>query len=275
MEQIDAMPTSWRHIVIMLIRKILSFVRKDAIINMSYKPAFFMSIIGIVASSLTFFYISRLFKKPDYFPFVLIGIAFTSYLNTALRTFSGRIREAQVTGVLEAMLVTPARTKEILAGMGGWGFLFTSFRVLVYILLGVLFFGVNLSNANIPAALLILFLSIICFSSFGIGAAGLILIFRRSEHLTWVIGAFTGLVSGTYFPIKILPIWIKMFSYIMPLTYSLRGIRGALLHGKSILELTTEILLLCIFIIILFPLSIKIFKKAVRKTKIDGSLVHH
>ncbi|MBU1853439.1 MAG: ABC transporter permease [Candidatus Omnitrophica bacterium] len=259
----------------MSIRKILSFIRKDAIINMSYRTIFLMSFVRIISSTLIFFFMAKLFRKPEYFPFVLIGIAFTSYLYTSLGTFSSRFRDEQAAGTLEAMLVAPTKTKDIFIGIGAWDYLFTTFRVFIYILLGVLFFGVNLNNANILAAILILCLSIICFSCMGISAAGLVLIFKRMNPVTWIIGGFTGLVGGVYFPVEILPIWIRGISYILPLTYSLKGLRGALLYGNSIRELMPEILLLCIFIIVLFPLSTLIFKKAMKKTKIDGSLVHY
>ncbi len=259
----------------MSIRKLLAFLKRDIIISTSYRLSFIMTLIGIVSSTLTFFFISKLFKRPDYFPFVLIGIAFSTYLYTALNTFSGNLRGAQATGTLEAMLVTPTKIEEIVIGMSLWDFLFASIRVLAYLLLGVIFFGVSLKNTNILAAGIIFILSILCFASIGIASAGFILIFKRVEPITWVMATFTGLVSGTYFPIEILPNYIRTISYFIPVTYSLRGLRGAILNGYSIVQIFPDILALCGFFIVLFPLGIFIFRMAIKNVKIDGSLVHY
>ncbi|MCK4418815.1 ABC transporter permease, partial [Candidatus Aerophobetes bacterium] len=62
-----------------------------------------------------------------------------------------------------------------------WQFLLTSIRVLAYILLGVFFFGVNISRPNIPAALLVLILTILAFSSLGIISASFIMVFKRGN----------------------------------------------------------------------------------------------
>jgi len=65
----------------------------------------------------TFYFIAKLFGRAatpylesyggDYFSFVLIGIAFSDYLGVGLTSFAGIIREGQMLGTLEAMLITP------------------------------------------------------------------------------------------------------------------------------------------------------------------------
>ena len=98
----------------------------------------------------------------DYFSFVLIGIAFSGYQGVGLRSFSQAIRYEQVTGTLEIMLVTPTKISTILISSSLWRFLNTSINVLIYLLLGVILFGVNIaSNANFFAVFIILILTII------------------------------------------------------------------------------------------------------------------
>jgi len=59
----------------------------------------------------------------DYFSFVLIGIAFSDYLGVGLGSFAGTIREGQMLGTLEAMLVTPTRVHSIILFSSIWQFL--------------------------------------------------------------------------------------------------------------------------------------------------------
>lgn len=269
----------------MIFKKLTAFLKKDIKVFTSYKLSFLMTCFGMVLSVTTFYYIGKLFGKSanqyltayktDYFPFVLVGIAFYAYLSTSLRTFSSHIREAQVTGVLESMLVTPSSFVEIIAGMSVWDFIFASIRILVYLALGICFFGVRFNNPNILAALLILVLTIVCFSSIGIMSAGFILIFKRSEPIGSFIGAVTGLFGGVYFPVEVLHPKLQFISYILPVTYSLRGLRFALLTGYSLKALIPDIAILSLFCLILAPLAIIVFKYTLRRVKIEGGLAHY
>lgn len=270
---------------IMFFRKAMAFLKKDFSIQVSYKLSFSLIWVGILISVLTFYFIAKLLGKGanpylleyggSYFPFVLIGIAFYTYLSTAMGTFSGTIRGEQVLGTLEAMLVTPTKIPTLIIGMSLWSFIFASVKVLVYLLFGAWFFGVNLANMNIFAAMIILILTIISFSSIGIISAAFVMVLKRGEPVGWIIATFSGLFGGVYFPITILPQGLRVISYILPITYSLRSLRHALLQGYSIRMLSSDIIVLLIFSLILLPLSISIFKYALRKAKIDGSLAHY
>jgi len=262
--------------------KALAFVKRDFMITISYKFSFFLQLFGIFLSVLTFYFIAKMFSSAsipslepyggDYFSFVLIGIAFSGYLTTGLGSFSGSIRSEQMMGTLEAMLVTPTSTPFIIISSSLWSFIFTSIRVMVYLLIGVFLFDVNMSNVNIFGALLVLALTIICFSSIGIISASFIMIFKQGDPINWAFSAVSGLLGGVFYPITILPGWLQNFSYLLPITYSLRAMRLALLQGYSLEALTPDIFALILFSIILLPISVTIFKYAVRRAKREGSL---
>lgn len=269
----------------MFLLKLISFLKKDTKIFVSYKLSFLMTCVGMVVSVATFYYIAKLFGKSanpyltsyntDYFSFAIIGMALSAYLTTSLSTFAGHIRDAQASGVLESMLVTPSSISEIMIGMSIWDFVFTSFRILVYLIIGIFFFGMQFSSPNIFAGVLIILLSIVCFSFIGIMSAGFILVFKRSEPVGWFVGTLTGLFSGVFFPIEVLPLKLQAISYFLPATYSLRALRHALLSGYSFRMLVPDISVLIIFSIGLLPLAIIIFKYTLKRVKKDGSLVYY
>ncbi|MCL4531839.1 MAG: hypothetical protein M1582_01370 [Actinobacteria bacterium] len=62
-----------------------------------------------------------------------------------------------------------------------WGYLFTSFRVLIYLLVGIVLFGVRLGNASVPAPLAVLLVSVVCFASIGILSASFITVLKKGE----------------------------------------------------------------------------------------------
>ncbi len=269
----------------MFIRKALAFIRKDFLIALSYKFAFIFGLFSTLAYVLTFYFISKLFGtrmiphlEPyggEYFPFVLLGIAFSTYLGTGLGSFAGKIRQEQMMGTLEALLVTPTRTSTIIISMALWNFIFASLDVLIYLVLGAFLFGVNLSQANLLAAFVILLLTIVSFSSLGIISASFIMVFKRGNPVAWAVNTLFELLGGVFFPITVLPSWVRLISYLLPITYSLKAMRLAVLKGSSLGDLSGEVGVLLIFSLILLPLSILSFKFALRKAKIDGSLVHY
>jgi ABC-type multidrug transport system permease subunit len=60
----------------------------------------------------------------------------------------------------------------------------------------------------------------------------------------------------------------------VPLTYSLEGLRSALLGAAGFAELWPAIRALAIFAVVLLPLSFYVFSCALRRTKITGTLTH-
>jgi ABC-2 type transport system permease protein len=132
-----------------------------------------------------------------------------------------------------------------------------------------------MSNANLVGALITLILTIICFSSLGIISASFIMVLKQGDPINWVFSALSGLLGGVFYPITVLPQWLQMFSYILPITYSLNAMRLALLQGYSLEALAPDILALMLFSVVMLPFSILAFRYAVRRAKVDGSLTQY
>jgi ABC-2 type transport system permease protein len=192
-----------------------------------------------------------------------------------MRAFSESIRNEQMMGTIEAMLVTSTKISTIILSSALWKFIFNSIAVLIYLLLGVFIFGVNISSANYGAAFIILILTIISFSSFGIMSASFIMVYKRGNPVNFLFNSTSSLLGGVFYPITVMPIWLQTFSHFLPITYSLRAMRHALLQGYSFQALSSDITALVIFCIILLPSSIVVFKYAVKRAKMDGSLTHY
>jgi len=270
---------------ILNLKKPLAFIYKDFISAASYKFSFLSQFVGIFITALAWFFLSSLFGGAvsahldrydgDYFSFVIIGIAFANYLQVALRSFSTNIRTAQTLGTLEAMLVTQTSIPTIIISSSLYNFIMTSFRVIVYLLIGAIAFGLNLGKANYSVAILVLVITIVCFSSMGILSASFIMVLKKGNPLNWIFVNLSWLLGGVYYPISVLPEWLEKLSYLLPITYSLEAMRLALLNGYSFRLLLPNIIPLLIFTIIMLPLSLFIFNFAVKRAKMEGSLVQY
>lgn len=268
----------------MIFEKALWFIKRGYLLQMSYKFDFFLRMFFMLFNILTYYFIAKMmgdaaakYLEPyggDYFSFVLIGMAFSGYLMISLRSFSESVRDEQMMGTMEAMLVTPTSTSSIIALSSLWNFIFASFRVFLYLLIGV-FLGVDMTRANVVAALLILILTIICFSSIGILSASFIMVFKKGDPINMLLMGTSELFGGVLFPIEVFPDWLQSISHILPITYSVNGMRHALLQGYSLAELAPDILTLVLFSLALLPLSLFIFDRAVMKVKAEGGLVQY
>jgi len=267
------------------LRLLWSFLVRDFYNEVSYRIAFLMSLGGILFSVVTYFFISELIGdaaapylseyRGDYFSFVLIGVAFSGYFGVGLSGFARGLRLAQTTGTLEAMIMTPAPLPVIVIGSAMWSYVFTTLRLVVYLLLGTFVFSVQLTGANYLAAAVILLLAILAFASIGIIAAGIIMVIKRGEPLTTLFGAFASLVGGIYYPVEIMPEWLQVVAKMVPVTYALRAMRLSLLAGATWSELIPDLVALSGFVLVLFPLSLIVFRLAVEKARRDGSLAHY
>jgi len=130
------------------LRKAWAFVWKDFLVEVSYKSAFVLQLGGVIFSVGIWFFFSKFWQANlkegidnltggNLFAFILLGIAPLQYQQVSLRAFGSRFREEQVTGTLEAMLVCPTRTPLVIFGSALFDFLFTSFNVVLYILVGI------------------------------------------------------------------------------------------------------------------------------------------
>jgi ABC-2 type transport system permease protein len=265
-------------------RLLWAFLRRDVHEELSYRLSFLLSLSSILFSAFTFFFLSEAFGSEtsevlssydtDYFSFVLVGMAFNSYFAVGLNGFAGGIRRAQTTGTLEAMLMSPTPLSIMVIGSAMWSYVFTTFRMMVYLGLGAAL-GVSFRNANVLGALVSLILAVISFASLGIMAASVIMVIKRGDPITSLISYVTLMLGGIYYPIEVLPDWLQTISKLLPITYAINAMRQALLNGAGWDMLRPNLLILLAFSLVLAPLALLVFRYAVERARDDGSLTHY
>ena len=260
----------------------LSFLRRDFKIQISYRFGFFFQFVGVLVSLPSFYFLSLLVGQRvtplleayggDYFAFVLVGIAFMGYQNVALNSFAQTVRSGQMMGTLEAMLMTPYRLSTILVSSSLWSLVLTSLQVFLYLLLGITLFGFRIDRLNLAGAFLTQVLTILAFSGVGILSASFVIVFKQETPINFLYATISGLLAGVLYPVEVLPGWLQRLSSLLPLTYSLRAMRKAILLGNSLVEMSIDLLILGLFACVLLPLGFYAFRYAVHRAKIDGTL---
>jgi ABC-2 type transport system permease protein len=211
----------------------------------------------------------------DYFSFVLIGLAFMGYINTGMRTFSNAIRTEQMLGTLEFILTTPTSLSVVLLSKMVWNFLYDSFHLTVYFLMGILFLSAKYTGESLWIVPVIMLLSLAAFSSLGMLSAGFIIIFKRGDPVNMFFSFGSILLGGVYYPIEVMPAAMQRLAEFLPITYTLRLMRDAIIRGAPLGELAPDLLKLTLLTAILLPISLWFIAFALRRAKHDGSLTHY
>lgn len=266
------------------LRKIAAFFWRDFSIVRGYRAALVLELVQTLFGVATFFYLSRFVESPqleralpagsNYFAFALVGFAFFDYMTVAFTAFDASIEEARQNRTLEALLVTQTPLQVILAGSAVYPFFALALRTCVYFAWGALFFDFAPHAANWPGAVVVLLASILAFSGLGILSAAYQVLFKRGNPAKWLLLGVSGLLGGMMYPVAVLPGPLQMVARLIPITYSLEGMRAALLAGAPWSRLLPSIAALLIFAVVLIPLSFAVFGWALRRTKITGTLTH-
>jgi ABC-2 type transport system permease protein len=265
------------------LRKVYWFFLRDLAIARSYRAIFVFEGVETLLGVAAFYYLSRFVESPSlaktqtaggYFAFAIVGFAFFDYLTVALSAFDQSLEEARRNGTLEYLLVTQTSLPVILAGSAIYPFVVLSIRTVIYLGWAVLLFSFPVSQANWVGALFVLAASVLAFAGLGVLSASYTLLFKRGNPVKWLFVGVAGVVSGIMYPVSVLPPVLQWVARAVPVTYSLQGMRIALLQHASMASLWPALRALLLFALVLLPLSLAVFSWALRRTKITGTLTH-
>lgn len=262
--------------------KLWAFIKRDFLSEVSYRLSFLMGVAGMFVSLLAFYFLTKMIDPSTEgldgippFDWLLLGLAFQFYFSTALYSFSRRVRNEQLLGTLEAMLVTPTPTAMVVFSSAAWDFVYGGIRVLLYMLFATLIFGVHLALGSPLALALGVLLTLLSSAGLGILSASFILYFKRGDPINFLLSGTTTFLGSVFFPVELLPSWLEPFSDWLPVTWSLRIVRGSLLQSRGLADLRSELLMLALLTAILLPGGLICSRYAIRRAKREGTLIQY
>ncbi len=261
-----------------LLDKVAVIVRRDLLTALRYRAGFWSHIISTLAEIAGFYFLARAVGpgyRPEgmsYYPFLLVGTSLYGFLLVGTNAFLESVREAQWSGTMEVLMTTstPGPVIILLTAVSAFGG--RIFDLLLYLAAGFLLFRVPLEHPNVPAAVIVFLLSLLVAIAFGIAAAAFQVATQKGSAVVWLFGSVAWLMSGTLFPVSVLPGWVQRISWIIPLTYSLDGLRAALLRGASLADLSRLVSILAVYAIVLLPSSLLLLAASLRQARVRGTL---
>jgi ABC-2 type transport system permease protein len=204
---------------------------------------------------------------------LLIGAVIWSYLGIIFEILTETVAWERWEGTIEYTFMAPLSRPMHLLGMGlfavGYGIVRTAF------LFGAVafFFDLELPNADFLAALVVLGVSSISFIGIGMMTAVLPLISpEKGTQLGFIAQGALLVVSGVYYSVEILPQWMQWLSVVSPATYTLEGMRDAVLDGAGLAAVWDDVWPLLLIGLVSVPLGLEVFRRGERYAKRHGKL---
>ncbi len=262
------------------LHRIAALARRDLRREVSYHFQLTLQAVGIVFAVLSYFFLGKLVGAASeisqfeggYFAFALLGIVVMLYADAAARSIAAGISQAQGDDTLEVLLATPTPLSTLLTGMFVVPLLFVTVQAALYLTIGALIGGFSLAPSEFALALPILVLLIGSFCAVGVFGAGVIVLTKRGDPFSAFALHVTQLLAGVLFPVALLPEPLQWVSRLIPAYYGLRSLRGIILADWRLADVSTDLLVLAGFNVVLLPLALWAFSRALRFARITGTL---
>lgn len=245
----------WKAVYVICLRDIRRFFReKSQVIGSVARPALWLLIMGAGFNTI--------FRSEagTYSQFLFPGIIGMTVLFTSVFSAVSIIWDRQF-GFLREILVAPVSRTSVAVGKTLSGCFQSMIQGGIILALSPLV-DVHLTVVIIVQVLLLIFLT-----SFALTSLGLLIASRMESHegfniiMNFLIMPMF-LLSGAFFPMQGLPVWMKSIVSINPLSYAVDALRGVIL-GIHEHALTTDIFFIAGFAIIMTVAAVTAFNKEI------------
>jgi len=210
----------------------------------------------------------------DVILFLTFGSASMAILTRIYWMGAMGIRREEWTGTLVSIYMTPASRFSIILGNTLFGL---TMSVLAFFLqVGGVFFlyGLQINLLNFLPMILILFFATVSLLGFSLIISGIVLAMKQAWKFVLFMDGFMNLLAPAFFPLAVLPFFLRPLSFFSPITWGVEGFREGILQGFS--NYWFEILGYLSFLnIIWLSLGILIFNYFEYRTRKKGVLGYY
>ncbi len=132
----------------------------------------------------------------------LTGLAVLNYFMTGFSSLANAIRQEQVQGTLESVLLTPINLPTVIVASSAWDFVQATLFSFLYLFFGWFFFSVHYAGSFL-LALVFLILTTLVLACLGILSASFAMVFKRGDPFGVFLGTGSALFSGVFFPTQL------------------------------------------------------------------------
>lgn len=196
-------------------------------------------------------------RNIDYF---LPGVLAMSLMQLGLFGTAGTLVSLREKGVLRRMGVTPLSKTTLLASQIAFRLTTALFQTGVIVIVGYIAFDVHIEASNLVPILGVVVLGGTTFIAFGYFISGLA---KTEEAVQGIISLPNFLfmfLSGIFWPVEIMPDWIRPLVDVIPLTYLGDALRETMIQAGSTFSMTRNLTVLTIWLVVSGVLAVRLFR---------------
>lgn len=164
------------------------------------------------------------------------------------------LRREMVSGTLESVWVTPAKKYLVIGGVTGYALIRAFVAFILSFVVGSFVFGINLFQGNMLMAAMFILVGLLPLWGISFMFGALILRIKEADSiinlLQWVLSFF----MGVFFPVTVLPGFLRLIALSFPPTWMTNGVRAALLDVSFFFETWYFDLAMILVFAAVFPL---------------------
>ena len=257
----------------------LAIWKRDLLLFTSYRSRFASTLFTAAVSLTLFYYVSRLVRSPSvgspdqYYAFVVVGLVIFGVLTATLATPLATLRSEMQSGTFERLVLSPFGPVRCVASLLLFPLSMALAVGVLSLVFAVLVFGVDIRGATAPLAIPVAVLGAAAFAPFGLAMASAVVLFKQtSAGATFVIAGLT-FVAGVYFPVALLPGWIRWASEVQPFTPTVELLRNLLVGTPLRGSVGGDIAKLLAFAAITMPVALLLLRGALRRSRRVGTII--
>ncbi len=191
----------------------------------------------------------------NYVVYMIVGSGIWVFAMSSLWGFGMWLREQQMTGTLEQLMLSPVNPFLLLVGEEIFNLILSAFQFTIALLAGSSLFGKlgELLNVKLLYSAGILLLGMIPMYGLSMIFGGMIIKLKEAGAIIGILQMGLGFIMGIFYPLTLLPLWVRIISILFPLTIVNNDIRAILLSTGYIFSLPGDILLLLAYTVV-YPL---------------------
>ena len=255
--------------------------KRDLLVFASYRTRFVTTFFTTAVSLTLFYYVSRLVSSPrigthdDYFAFVVVGLVIFGVLTSTLSTPVATLRAELQAGTFERLMLSAFGPVRSIASLLIFPLLLSLALALMSLVYAGVVFGLDLRWSTVALAVPVGVLAAAAFAPFGLLMTSAVVLFKQTNAgATFVITGVT-LLAGVYFPIDLLPGWIRWASDVQPFTPAVELLRNVLVATPLRHDALGDVAKLVGFAAVLLPLSGVALRASLERSRRVGTIIEY
>ena len=260
----------------MNLKRIWGFLVRDLQDWLSYKYEVFFWLVNTFVGAITYSFLGTNvgLESPEiidkyggsFLAFLLVGMSYNYLIYASLDA----PRDAINPWNLMWNMLIPASLYEVVVGSVCFRYLVGVFQFVMYLSIASAFgvvFNVNLLSTFVAVAL-----GVAVMWGLGMIGAGVQIITKRWDPVTWFFTMLSSLLSGVWFPYELLPATLQTVSKIIPQRYILEMLRSAMLRAEPITALWDSLIPLLISALGFLLIGALVYSKSIKYAKEHGTV---